>query len=159
AKAAVVAAAMTAIPLARKRAEHTPAAVAQVCFAVADLSWFPLNGILSPVSVEPWHGPALIAVYVDGAAVLSQFANLPALALAAGEPPGKRLRAAAPVIGAWVVASVVLGTLYPSPLVRGDGLRRVYLAADLICLFVTVVALATFYRRGQTPTTSHAVAM
>src|SRR5262249_13600694 len=50
------------------------------------------------------------------------------------------------VAGAWLLASVVLAALYPSPLVRGERLQRIYLAADLIGLFVAIVALARWAR-------------
>jgi hypothetical protein len=52
------------------------------------------------------------------------------------------------VAAVWLLASVVLAALYPSPLVRGAGQQQVYLAADLIGLFVATAALVSESIRG-----------
>lgn len=140
------AAVVSAVLLARRRAEHRPAAVALVVFMLADLVRLPMPAT-----------PSGALVYLDGAAVLAQEATLPALILAACSP-GAPLRAAAPVFGAWLLASVVVGALYPSPLVTGAGLARVYLAADLLGLLVTVAAFVQWMRARRPMSTSHAVA-
>jgi hypothetical protein len=71
----------------------------------------------------------------------------PGLALAVSVSRERRRRVVAVVIGVWALASIVLAALYPSPLVRGEGLRSVYLAADLIGLAVATVALLGWARR------------
>jgi hypothetical protein len=47
------------------------------------------------------------------------------LAVAVAVAPEQRRRAAAAVAGVWLLASVVLAALYPSPLVRGANLQRI----------------------------------
>jgi hypothetical protein len=159
---AQLAAAGAAVMLARRRAEHVPAAGALVLLAVASVAQLVLALRLPPPSAEPYEGPARVLVYLDGAVVLGAAVVTPALALAVFLAPEWRRRAVTVVGAAWLVASVVLAALYPSPLVRGDGLQRVYLAIDLIGLFVAVAALARWARWARaraSPGSAHAVAI
>jgi hypothetical protein len=160
---AQVLAAFTAILLARRRAEHRPAAVALAALAIGNiLDTFVLLG-LTPYPVEPWEGSARLLVYLDGALNLANYAVIAGLAVAVAATPEQRRRAAAVVAGVWLLASVVLAALYPSPLVRGANLQRVYLASDLIGLFVSIVALVGWARRGiaakRSPGSVHVVAL
>ena len=167
--AAELAAAITAILLARRRAEHVPAAWALAILAVSTCARAALVlDVIRPARAAlpdpsaPFTAPALLAaIYLDGALELAAVAALPGLALAVLVQRPRRTVAA--VVAVWVVASVVLGALYPSPVVRGAGLQRVYLAADLIGLFVAVVALIVWARRGiaakRSPGSAPVVAM
>lgn len=146
-KAAEVCAAVSALALARRRPAHVPAAVALVVLAALDLLGGPISAALPP-TVEPWQGWSRVLVYLDGASNLATIATVAGLAVAVAVSPERRRRAVAIVGAVWLLASVVLSALYPSPLVRGAGLQRIYLAADLIGLFVSTVALITWARAG-----------
>jgi hypothetical protein len=114
---------------------------------------------LSPPQAEPWQGVARVLVYLDGAVLLAEVAAIPALATWVFLPPERRRLALTVVAGVWLVASVTLAALYPSPLVRGVGLQRIYLAADLLGLFVSVVAVVSWARLRKPPTSAHGVAI
>lgn len=148
AKATQIAAAVSSIALARRRAEHVPAAVALVILAAVGLGRTPLRAALAPLA-RPIEGPARVLVYVDGAAELGSYATIAGLALAVAVHARYRRRAVALAVAAWGAASVALGALYPSPLVRGAALQRVYFAADLLGLFVSAVALARWADRAM----------
>jgi hypothetical protein len=149
--------AVAAVALARRRPEHVPAAAALVLLCLFNLARIPLtvNAMLPP-RAEPWEGAMRVLVYLDGAIVLGEAAIVPGLSLALAAEKPRRLLAA--IVAIWLLASVALAALYPSPLVRGEGLRRVYLAVDLIGLFVAVVALA-WARRRRLPGSSDMVAI
>lgn len=136
-----IAAAVSSIALARRRAEHAPAAVALVVLACVTLARSRLNSALS-------EGRTPVLVYVDGAAELATYATVAGLAVAVAVSVERRRRALAVAVAAWALASVMLGALFPSPLVLDGGLRRVYFAADLIGLFVSAVALVGWAQRG-----------
>lgn len=156
-------AALTAILLVRRRREHALAAVALSALFAANLLDAPIVVALTPYPVEPWQGFARVLVYLDGAINLANYAAIAGLAVAVAASPKGRRRAVGAVVGVWLVASVVLAALYPSSLVRGANLQRIYLAADLTCLFVSVVALITWARAGiaakRSPGSVHAVAI
>ena len=122
--AAEVAAALTGVLLARRRGEHRPAAVALVLLVGAAALELPILAALRPLP-RPVEGAARVLVYLDGALYLAPIATVPGLALAVSVSPERRRAAVAAMAGAWLLASVVLAALYPSPLVRGEGLRRV----------------------------------
>jgi hypothetical protein len=160
--ASQVCAALSAVALARRRPAHIPAAVALALLAAANLLDAPILAVLTPYPVEPWQGAARVLVYLDGAAQLGMGAVVAGLMVAVCVSPERRRRAVAIVAGVWLLASTVLAALYPSPLVRGPGLQRVYLAADLIGLFVSIVTLARWARwaRGrESPSSAHLVAI
>lgn len=161
--AAQVLAAVSAIMLARRQADHVPAAVALTLLAAVHVLHTPILAALSPPSVEPWQGTARVLVYIDGAIGLADYAIIAGLAVAVAVSRERRRLAVALVGGAWLLASVVLAALYPSPLVRGAGLQRVYFAADLIGLFVATVALITTARNSmaakESPRVVHLVAL
>lgn len=151
-------AALTAVVLARRRAEHRPAAAALVLLVAAAALELPILAALRPLP-RPIEGNARTLVYLDGALCLASIAAVPGLALAVSISPGRRRAALASVAGAWLVASVALAALYPSPVVRGEGLRRVYLAADLMGLLASIVALAWWARLRRSPGSAHMIAM
>jgi hypothetical protein len=143
--AAQVLAAAAAFLLTWRLHAHGPAAVALAMLATVNVVAAPIGAALPP-SVEPWQGWSRVLVYLDGALNVATCATIAGLAIAVAVSPGHRRRAVLFVVGVWAVASVVLAALYPSPLVRGEGLQRAYLAADLIGLFVSTVALITWAR-------------
>jgi hypothetical protein len=147
AKATEIAAALSAILLARRRPEHVPAAVALLVLAAVALLRGPLNSALPP-SPNPRQGLELVLVYVDGAAELATVAAVAGLAVAVAVRAEHQRRAFAAVVATWALASIVLAALYPSPVVTGPGLARVYVAADLLGLFVSSIALITWAARG-----------
>jgi hypothetical protein len=156
-------AALSAYMLARRRPGHIPAAVALALLATVNLLDAPIAAALTPARGEPWQGSGRVLVYLDGAINLANDAIVAGLPVAIAVAPERRRRAAAMVAGAWLLASVVLAALYPSPLVRGAGLQRIYIAAELIGLFVATVALITWARAGiaakRSPEGVHAVAL
>jgi hypothetical protein len=141
-------AAVSAILLARRRAEHVPAAVALAVLAVANILDAPIAAALTPYPVEPWQGAGRVLVYLDGALNLADYAAVAGLAVAVAVSPEGRRHAVGIVAVTWLLASFALAAAYPSPMVRGDGLQRVYFAADLIGLFVSTVACVTWARAG-----------
>jgi hypothetical protein len=155
--AAEIVAAVAGLALARRHPKHRPAAVALTLLAVLSLLGMPVREALGPPTVEPIDGVRRVFVYLDGARKLGVFAILPGLALATcSERPR---RAVGALVAVWALASVVLAVLYPSPLVRGEGLRRVYLAADLLCLAGVAVAFASWARLRRSPSSAHVVAV
>ena len=146
AKATQIAAAVSSIALARRRTEHVPAAVALVVLAGVPLARGPLRVALHTPGAEPLH---TVLVYADGAAELATYATVAGLALAVAFGAAHSRRARALAVAAWALASVALGALYPSPLVRGEGLQRFYFAADLVGLFVSAIALVGWAQRGM----------
>ncbi len=152
-----IVAAIVAVLLARRRAEHRPAAVALVVFTLADALRLPVDTAL-PWSEAPYAALGMRAlVYLDTALVLAMEAVLPTLAVVVCSERPKRPLVA--MVAAWAAVSVGCAVLYPSPMVRGDGLARVYLAADLAGLFVTIVAFVQWARRRESPSSSHVVAL
>lgn len=162
AKAAQIAAAVSSIGLAKRRAEHVPAAVALVVLTAVALARGPLNAALPP-SVAPRQGVDLVLIYLDGAAEMATYATIAGLALAVAFGERYHRRALALAVGAWALSSVVLGALYPSPIVRGAGLMRIYFAADLVGLFVSAAALVLWAQRNmaakRSPDSASLVAM
>jgi hypothetical protein len=160
AKTTQIAAAVSSIALARRRAEHVPAAIALVILAAVPLARGPLKAALS---VEPREDLHRALIYADGAAELATYATIAGLALAVAVTAQHRRRAFVLAVAAWALASVVLGALYPSPLVRGVGLQRFYFAADLVGLFVSAAALFLWAQRSiaaqRSPDSSSLVAL
>jgi len=155
-------AASAAWVLTRRRAEHKPAALALTLLLCAHAANAPVNAALTPHSAAPWEGAARLLVYLQGALVLASVAIVPGLALAVFLSPGRRRCAVRLVLGTWALASIVLAVLYPSPIVRGPSLGRLYLAAELASLFIAIVALLQWARwaKGRaSPGSAHAVAI
>jgi hypothetical protein len=162
AKATQIAAALSSIALARRRAEHVPAAVALVVLAAIPNVRRLLKNALLPLP-RPVEGAARVLVYLDGAAELATYATVAGLAVVVAVNVEHRRRAVAFIIATWALASIVLAALYPSPLVRGNNLHRIYFAADLVGLCVSSIALFTWARRSiyakRSPDSSSLVAL
>lgn len=150
------AAALTAVLLTMRRSSHRPAAVALSLLVASVVVEIPILEALRTLP-RPVEGAARLFVYLDGALLLGGAAIVPGLAASVcAERPR---RAVAGVVVAWALASLMLTVLYPSPLVRGAGLQRVYLAADLTGLAVSAVAFAMWRRNPRTPNSAHGVAL
>jgi hypothetical protein len=130
--------------------------------AAVNLLHAPVASVLRPLP-PPVAGPARVLIYLDGAISLADYAIVAGLAVVVAVYPERRRLAVALVAAVWLLASIALAALYPSPLVRGLGLQRIYFAADLLGLFVSTVALITWVRRAgaakQSPSLVHFVAV
>jgi hypothetical protein len=153
---AQVAAAITAALLAVRRPAHRPAAVALSVLVASVVGELPILAALAPLP-RPVEGPARVLVYLDGAALLAGAAVVPGLAFAVCMERPRRVAVA--IVAAWAVASIVLAALYPSPVVRGASLARIYLAADLTGLAASAVAFALWRRVKRSPSSAHVVAL
>jgi hypothetical protein len=157
-----IAAAISSLALARRRVEHVPAAIALVMFAAVPLTRGPIRAALAPLP-RPIEGSARMLVYVDGAAELGTYATIAGLAVAVAVSQRHRRRALAIAVAVWAFASIALGAMYPSPLVRGASLQRLYFAADLVGLFVSAGALVTWAQRNmaakRSPDTAAVIAL
>jgi hypothetical protein len=136
AKITQIAAAVSSIALARRRAEHLPAAVALVVLAAIGLARGPLRDALDTSGGE-------ILYYVDGASELATYATVAGLALAVAVTRDARRRAFALTIVAWAIGSIALGIASPI----GSRLQRFYFGADLVGLFVSAAALVRWGQR------------
>jgi hypothetical protein len=102
---------------------------------------------LDPADV-PFTGWVALVAHVDGALFLMWAAGLAALAVVLF------LRQRMwPVVAAWGAVSIALGIGYPT--IRGDLLRRCYLAIELCALATVIVGVAAWRRRQETPTIAH----
>lgn len=145
-------AAVLAVLLARRRAEHRPVAVFLVSMAVIDLGRALLRGAFDLGSPGPYAGARRMAFHLDELGFLAWPAGLAALALVlfAVHRPW-------PAFAAWGAMGVALMGLYPSALVRGAGLQRIYLAAHVSALFVVATTLATWSLKREQPGSERAV--
>jgi hypothetical protein len=147
----VLAAAM-AVTLARQQPEHRPAAWFLGTMAAVDLGRLALTRAVDfATAPRPHVGAVRLAFHVDQEGFLAWPAGLAALALVVFGA-----RRAWPALGAWAVLSATSIALYPSPLVRGEGLQRIYLGAHLGALFVVVATFAAWRVRKAVPGSAHA---
>jgi len=135
------AAAVTAWWLVRSRPAHRPAAVALSLLAALLLASVPLSRVL------PSTGENLprALVYLEGARMLGVVAVPTWLALRVTLPE-RRWLIAGLVAGLWLLSSVLLAALYPSPWVRGLNLEKLYFTAEQLGVFVSVIALVRHVR-------------
>jgi len=145
-----VLAVVTAIMLARRNREHVRGAVALAVLATASLLHTAVLAMLPPSPSGPLQGWVRLLVDVERAINLVQYIIIPWLAVTLAVSPERRRFATLLVVAAWLLESIVLAALYPSPLVRGAGLQRIYLATDLICMFAAIVAIVAWARRNIT---------
>jgi len=148
--ASVALAAGSAVLAARRRADHRPAAAALCILLVANLAAIPLaSNALLPPHADPWGGWMRVLVYLDGAVQLSSDATVAGLALAITVNRPKR--AVAAVAGVWALASVALAMAYPSPMVRGASLQKIYFAADLAGVLVAFGTIGSWIFQRKAP--------
>jgi hypothetical protein len=135
--------ALTAWAVARRRPDYKPPAVALTTLFALGVLGVPLDmNALLPPRAEPWTGWHLWLVYVDGAIKLASSAVV--VGLAAFLCFENRRRALVIVGVVWAAASITLAVTYPSPMVRGANLQKLYFDADLIGLFAGFGALLTW---------------
>ena len=150
ARITLVLAAASAMVLARRRADHRHFAIFLAWFVCVEVLRSALGqsfNLVRPPGLPPFIGAARVAFHIDQAMELSWDAGLAAVAIIVF--PRQRWRV---VIVALVWASMVayLATHYPE--VRGDSLRRVYLAAELTALAVATASIITWTWRREPPT-------
>jgi hypothetical protein len=153
---AQIAAFVVAVALSRRRREHIPAAVALGILPIAAIVSRFLNLALPPHE-GPWEGAARLLVYLDGSIQLATAAVVPGLVVAVFVDKPKRPIFAVAIV--WALASIIIAALYPSPIVRGASLQRIYLAADLSGLFVAIVTIARWARLRRSPNSAHGIAL
>jgi hypothetical protein len=149
ARAALIAAAIGAAVLARKRSDYRPigvflGAVACANFlraALAALVFNPERAAMRAAGLDPalvpFTGGARVAACVEVAAFLVWSAGLAAVTIAV------YLRRRPWSVGvAWALGSAAIAYAYP--FTRGDVLRKCYLAAELAALAVAVGVIITW---------------
>jgi hypothetical protein len=139
--------------LAWRRRDHRPFAVWSVGTTTATIA----RGIMAttilpvrPLSAPPFTGAARIAFHVDEALFLASAVSLSVAAIVLCVE--RRALAWLPTL-AWVVAVAYLATHYPE--IRGESLRKFYLAAELAALAASVASLATLWWRHVDWTPAH----
>jgi hypothetical protein len=148
------AAGLLAVAIAGRRRVYRPVAFVLASTAIADgahtaiceLVLVPDQAALRAAGVDPaivpFTGWTAVACHIDNALFLTWQAGIAALALTVFT----KLRPW-PVAILWAAASIALALTYP--ITRGEVLRRVYLAADLVALAVAVASFASWFRRRQ----------
>jgi hypothetical protein len=154
---AMVCAAIVALLLARRRADHRPFAVFLCVVTVANLLRV-ARGLIAPIrplDAPPYEGWARVVFHIDQGLFLSWAAGLAVLVvvLFISSP---RWPAILPGV-AWAGTVGYLATHYPA--VRGEALRDVYLAAELGALVVATGSIITWTWRRASPTSAHACAL
>lgn len=147
---ALLGAAMSAVILARRRADHWPIAIFFAWFMGVTVTRGALDagfGLLRPVESPPFTGAARIAFHLDQGMELSWAAGLAAVAILAFS---RQRWPVALVALLWAGAVAYLATHYPE--IRGDVLRQVYLAAELAALAVATGVMITWTWRRESPT-------
>lgn len=145
-------AAALAIALARASAAHIPVAWYVSSMTAIDNARRALAGWADfDNAPRPHVGSVRLAFHLDELGFIAWPAGLVALALVVFA--GRR---AWPALVAWLVFGATLIALYPSDLVRGAGLQRIYLAAHLAALFVVIVCFVSWRAHRKVPGSEHA---
>ena len=140
AKTTQIAAAISSIALARKRAEHVPAAIALVVLAAVPI----MRGPLRTVIEGPGGGELHALIYMDRAAELATSAVIAGLAMAVAVTANRVRRVYALAVFAWAAETIAIGILSP---VGRQELQQFYFAVDLFALFVSAAALVKWGQR------------
>ena len=145
--------AIAAVLLSRRRADHRPFAAWSVATTMATITRLILAFTVLPVrplGSPPFTGAQRAFFHVDEALFLGSTAALAAVAIVLCAK--ERALALLPAV-AWIASVAYLATHYPE--IRGDALRRFYLAAELAALAVSIAALAALWRRRSDWTSAH----
>lgn len=135
--------AVAAVLLMRHRPDHRPFAAWSVGTTAATLVRAIRAAIVvRPFGSPPYEGAQRVFFHVDQALFLASTAGLAALAIVLCVE--RRALALLPGL-AWIAAVAYLSTHYPA--VRGDALRRFYLAADLVAFAVAIASIASLWWR------------
>jgi hypothetical protein len=150
ARVALLLAAITAVGLARRRADHWPFAMLLAWVLITNIIRSVLAsrfGLIRSVGLPPFDSTSLVAFYVDQAFELSSPAWI--AAMSCWYFARRRWLAGGPAL-AWIIGVAYLETHYPE--VRGDALRRVYLAAELAALCASALVIVPWIGRHEIPT-------
>jgi hypothetical protein len=150
ARAALFLATVAAIALAQRRADHRPFAALLCWVVIMDIVRGEIGRIFSlsrPADAAPFEGAARLGYHVYQAIGLSSPAWIAALAI--WYFAQRRWLAGVPAL-AWIIGVAYLATHYPE--VRGDALRRFYVAAELAALFASAMAVVPWIGRHEIPT-------
>lgn len=142
ARLTLLAAFIAALILVRRRPDHRPFALFTAWLLATNTVRAALTdhfGLIRPPGLPPFTGPARIAFHVDEAIGLADPTAMAILAIVVFAQ--RRWLAWAPAL-AWALATAYLATHYPE--IRGEPLRRVYLAAELIALALSTAAIVTW---------------
>jgi hypothetical protein len=141
--AAQVLAAVFAVLIARRRVAYVPAAVALAIIAAINV----LERLIAPAldgAPVPYQGLPRVFFHLESASKLAGDAVVAGLAVVVAVAPERRSRAVVILGGAWLLASVMVAGLYPSPLVRGLALARIYFASAMLGICVGTIAMVTW---------------
>jgi membrane-associated HD superfamily phosphohydrolase len=147
---ALLAAAISAVALAWRRADHRTLAAFFGWLVGIEILRSVLNqryGLIRPLGSPPFTGAACVATHVNQAIELSWSAGIAIVVLLAFQ---QRRWLAALVILSWAGAVAYLATHYPE--IRGNALAQVYLAAELIAIAIAAASIITWTWRREPPT-------
>jgi hypothetical protein len=141
--AAQVVAAAFAMLIGRHRRSYLPAAVALTLIAAVNV----FERLIAPTLDSypaPYQGLPRFFFHLESASRFAGDAVIAGLAVVVAVSPERR-RGVVVVVGAvWLLASVVVASLYPSPLVRGMALARIYFASVMLGIGVGTIAMVTW---------------
>lgn len=152
-----IAAAVSAVLLARRRADHRPFAVFLLVVTAANLARAVLASVyplLRPLDMPPLEGAARVAFHAEQALFTTWPAGIAAVSIALFAR--RRWLALLPGF-AWIGLVAYLATHYPT--VRGEELRRVYLVAELGALCVTAAGAVLWTWRRESPSPARVALM
>jgi hypothetical protein len=147
---ALLGAALSAVALARRRADHWPVAAFLVWLVGVDVLRATLIlrfDLVRPLGAPPLEGAARLAFHADQAIELSWAAGIAAIAILSFS---RRSWPALLVALAWAGTVAYLATHYPA--IRGDALRLVYLGTELPALLIAAGLIMTWTWRRERPT-------
>lgn len=146
-----ISSAVAGVLLTWRRTDHRPFAAWSVGATIATLTRFTLAATVLPMRAPgspPYVGAQRVVFHVEEALCLSSDAGFAVLAIWLFAK--RRTLTLLPAL-AWVGVVAYLATHYPE--VRGDALRKVYLAVQLAALAVAISSIASLWwrRGGMTP--------
>jgi hypothetical protein len=150
----LAAAAASAVLLARQRpnAGYAPVAALLVATFAASSTRYAIDAHLYAAEHPPYVGSARALFHVEQALYITTPFGLLAVSLVVFVR-----RSPWPLALAWAATVAALVLSYPA--LRGDPLRRAYLAITLIGLLGSCVAFAHFFQRREAPELAHVSAM
>jgi hypothetical protein len=150
----LTASAASAVLLAWRRpgARYAPVALLLVGLLVANLARYAIHAQLLPSAPTPYVGSDRALFHVEQALYVAEPFGLLAVALAVFVR-----RSTWPLAVAWAATVAALVMSYPA--LRGDPLRRAYLAINLACLLGSCGAFASFFQRREAPKLAHLAVM
>lgn len=141
--AAQALAAVFAILIALRRNSYLPAAVALALIAGISV----LERLIAPTldgAPVPYQGLPRVFFHLESASRFAGDAVVAGLAVVVAVAPERRRRVVIILGGVWLLASVVVAALYPSPIVRGLALARIYFASAMLGICVGTIAMVTW---------------